>query len=226
MNLQQMNGFLNSKVGKRLIKQAQDEEKVFQDHMQAQANKIAEVKDSYNFMFNGTASNSERIMDFDGTLVHITTGNRSKIESATPITNESYKALPNEMKVQIKAMDSIKSLKLEMGQSNDKLSDRAFNLLEASERYPFDVVQALASAPQGDDRNKSNYRENAWEYYSTPENRTNGITKQAEELVQAFSDENLIDINRKLISMENEYAEAMESGSISEFVDHFGGETE
>ncbi|SCB67374.1 hypothetical protein [Bacillus mycoides] len=228
MNVNQMNIFLNSRVGKRLIKQAEAEEKVFQDHLQLQATKIAEAKESYDFMFNGTASNTERIMEFDGALLYVTTGDRSRITSAKPITNESFKELPIEMVAHLKANHPVVTLKLQHGQYNDKLTERAFELMEATERYPYDVVQALASAPQSDDRNKPHYNVDAWKHYSTTENRTDGISKRAEELLNAFSESNLIDVNRRILAMEDDFETVKEGGTIKDFVDHFadnsGGE--
>ncbi|MGX5675858.1 hypothetical protein [Bacillus toyonensis] len=212
MNMEQ---FLNSKTGQRLVKIAEKEQQDFNNAINGLQEKLASDKEDLHHLQFGIAQNKEKVIFLDGNPVLATTNVTSHVERIEPITAENFDKVSANDWQNIRNQSAVTYQRLKAGTFKPNDSDRYYKLLDLAEQgEDFMVLEALANAPQSDNPNAPNYHEDAWKYYDNVADRHQGIPKLARHFKNARSQENIMKASMEVQALETQIESSLASNDI------------
>ncbi|MES5944895.1 hypothetical protein [Bacillus cereus group sp. MG6] len=212
MNMEQ---FLSSKTGQRLVKIAEKEQNDFNNAILGLQEKLATDKQDLHHLQFGLAQNKEKVIFLDGNPVLATTNVTSHVERIEPITAENFDKVSPQDWQNIRNQSAVTYQRLKAGTFKPNESDRYYTLLDLAENgEDFSVLEALANAPQSDNLNAPNYNADAWNYYDSVADRHQGIPKLARHFKNARSQENIMKASIEVQALENQIENSIASNDI------------
>ncbi|MEV5108327.1 hypothetical protein MRBLBA3_000256 [Bacillus sp. LBA3-1-1.1] len=216
----QLENFLSSNVGKRMMKLAQAEEKAFQDGIAGIQFQIDTVKEDMNFNRRGVSPNSQRLVSLDGNLALVTSGTNSEVTDVTVINNDNFKDLDASIVGAIKNNHGVVFQKLKHGAYELNTSNRYFELLDTAENgADIDVLTGLAEAPQSDNPYKAGFDKEAWKHYATAEDRASMVPSGVRNHMKNRSEETYVELSKKLFALEDQLQASINSNEIAPYVE-------
>ncbi|WP_144466096.1 hypothetical protein [Bacillus nitratireducens] len=219
-----LNNFLNSNVGKRMMAMAKAEEKAFQDGIAGIQSQIDIVKQDMNFNRRGISPNVTKLVSLDGNLALVTSGAHSQVTDVQVITNDNFKDLDASIVGAIKQSHGVAFQKLKHNSYELNTSNRYFELLDTAEKgSDIDVLTQLAEAPQSDNPYKAGFDKEAWKHYETAEDRASLVPKGVRMHQKNRSEETYKELSQKLFSLEDQLQASINSNEITPYVEAVNG---
>ncbi|PGC43498.1 hypothetical protein [Bacillus pseudomycoides] len=208
-NLKQLQSFLESNVGQRMMKIAQEEENIFQAGIKEKREQLNLLKQNAHYSQFGTFADATKVMLVEGVPVKVKTDQFSRILTVKPISAEDFKSLPAHEMNTIKQLSPIVHQKLKHGISDFDLSDKYFELMSiAEESMPIEVFDILIDPPTSENSN------NFMSHYDSVEDYRNGIPAFAKEVAKARTAQNTIELNREIIALEKNIKDSLASKTV------------
>ncbi|PET17562.1 hypothetical protein CN513_14200 [Bacillus cereus] len=212
-NQAQMNAFLNSPIGRRMMAIATKEQEAYTKKLNEMKGNVADLKEMYRHLVHGSDQNAQNLVMLDGHPVIVETDGASRVKTIKDLTPEVFAGLDLTSKQALKQAMPVLYGRLE---ANDmpqvSKSDRYYQLKETSAGQRIELFRELAEHHDVNDRD-------AYKNYSSPEQRSKGITKKAEELQAMFSADNIRAMNGEIMSLENQIKRSEETEEIAPYVD-------
>ncbi|WP_116344991.1 hypothetical protein [Bacillus sp. HMA207] len=209
---QQIQSFLNSSVGRRMMAMATKEQEAYTKKLNEMKADLGSLKDMYRDLVHGSDQNAQNLIMLDGHPVIVETDGASRVKNVKDLTPEVYSELTLTDKQALRQAMPVLYGRLE---ANDmpqvSKSDRYYHLKETSAGQRIELFRELAehvdtNEPYGSQK------------YSSPEQRKKGITKKAEDLQKMFSVENIQAMNCEILSLENQIKRSEETEEIAPYV--------
>ncbi|EJR18255.1 hypothetical protein [Bacillus cereus] len=214
---QQMQSFLNSSVGRRMMIMATKEQEAYTKKLNALKGELTELKSMYQWQMYGEDQETESLVMLDGHPVIVETDGASRVKNVKDLTPQVYAKLDALDRNNLKQAMPVLAGRLE---ANDmpqvSKSDRYYELKNTSVGQRIEMFRELAEWQETNDPQAS-------ENYSSPEQRTKGITKTAEHLMKQFSAEGLREMNANILSLENQIKRSEETEEIAPYVSVISG---
>ncbi|PHB30439.1 hypothetical protein COE80_07325 [Bacillus pseudomycoides] len=222
MNIENL---LQTKVGQRLMKIAEREQKEFDDAMYIKKAHLNVLKEHVRFAKFGSMQNVDKFVMVDGVPCRMTTDMYSNIATLDPVTAEEFNTLDAYKRNEIKTLSPIAFQKYKLGKEIEPDSDHYYRLTtKADERISAEVFTELLNAPT-----ETTHPEDYWKYYSTINQRMDLLPDKAITLMNSRSQASVIETENEILALEKNIAECLKEQTIIDMpaptthVD-FGGE--
>ncbi|CAM3872334.1 hypothetical protein [Bacillus albus] len=193
MNLE---SFLQSKTGKMFMKVAEREAQKLDERLASESEKLTQMKAFQRFSQYGDYQNDKIIDTIDGVPVYMETDNLSRVTKAVELTPEVFNTLDAQEKQSIKQAQPVLYQRLvnnDMPQTSK--SDKFYQLISQ------EGMRAELMLELGTDYDAV-YGQDAWKHFSSGDHRTNGVSKRAEFLQQAFDVNNISQVAKDIYHQE------------------------
>lgn len=203
-----LNG-LSPRVLKRLERIALEEEAKFQKALAQEKEQLDILKGNQQHIAFGSLRDTTVMTHIEGVPVLLNTDGQSKVTNFRELTPEVFNSLEVTDQQAIKQQDGVLYNRLKHNDlpSSGSKSDRFYELMDST------GMKAELMIELGKDYEKE-YGANAWEHFSSPENRHNKISKRAEFLQETYSDEYRINLGKQILDLEDKIAQMEETGEI------------
>ncbi|MGG3652704.1 hypothetical protein ABES36_14895 [Bacillus pseudomycoides] len=209
----QLEMFLNSSVGKRLMKIAEKEQAEFDNAIAEKRNRLGWLKENINLATYGMHRDVNKFILVEGVPTRMITNGTSHITHIETVTPESFKQMNGYEMDAIKKLSSVAYQKLKHGKEIEPNSDHFYRLMgKAEEGICADLFDSLINAPTDE-----THPGKTWEYYHNGKDMTDMIPKRAYELMENRSEKNIVALHTEARELEQHIEECMESQSIVPF---------
>lgn len=206
----QLEMFLNSRVGKRLMKIAKKEQAEFDNAMAIKKSHLDVLKEHVRFATFGSMRDTSKLILVEGVPSRMVTNDTSHVTHLEPITAEAFKTLNAFEMSELKNLSSVAYQKLKYGKNIEPTSDHYYNLAaKAEEGICAEVFTELVHAPTED-----SHPDTYMQYYDSVEHYLNKIPNSAIKMMQIRSEANVIDTNREILVAQKEIEECIATQEI------------
>ncbi|WP_254849729.1 MULTISPECIES: hypothetical protein [Bacillus] len=216
---QQMQSFLNSSVGRRMMAMATKEQEAYTKKLNGLKSELTELKSMYQWQMYGEDQNAQNLVMLDGHPVIVETDGASRVKNVKDLTPQVYAELPALDRNNLKEAMPVLAGRLE---ANDmpqvSKSDRYYHMKNTSVGQRIELFRELAEHQETNDPQAS-------KNYSSPEQRLKGITKTAETLQKQFSAEGIREMHSNILSLESQIQVSEDTNEIAPYVNVISGAT-
>ncbi|MCR6787884.1 hypothetical protein [Bacillus thuringiensis] len=200
---------ISPRVLRRLERMAQEEEAKFQKALEKEKAHLETLQGFKHHSTFGSHQNMETLIKIDGVPCVVTTDSYSRISSINELTQEVYDNMELSDKQAVTQFDKVLGTRLSHRDYDSKgKSDKYYKVFSEAQGQPLELVQEL-----GRDIEKE-YGSEAWSQFSSPEHREQGISKQAELIMSAYSKENRIKLANEISNLEDKISTMEKTGEI------------
>ena len=203
-----INDFLTTPVGKRLMKIAEAEQTAFNNEITSKREQLQNLKDNMRLAQFGTRQNMTSYLKVEGNLCKVETDMTSHIKSIEPLTQAEFKQMSGMEQQAIKQADAIIYNKLKYGSNvGVQESEKFFNMIAmADELKPaFQTFELICNTDIED-----------WTQFENPEDRNAivPISKEAKHMDAFRSEKNVIDLNAQILELEKNITDSLAAQEI------------
>ncbi|HDR7672447.1 hypothetical protein RE438_22800 [Bacillus wiedmannii] len=215
MNIEQ---FLTTGTGKRLMKIAEREQQEFNTKLNGMKAQLEQDKQDLHALQFGLMQNARKVMVLDGNPVLVSTNNSSYVTKVENITPDIFNELSPQDMQSIRNISNVTFQRLKAGTFKLNDSDKYYELVDKAESgIDGTVLEALAHAPQNMHADKPNYVDDAWNYYDSSADRVNQFPKYARHIEAARSEQNILKASMDIMDLEKAIEQSIESNEIVYF---------
>ncbi|PEA53616.1 hypothetical protein CON64_17365 [Bacillus pseudomycoides] len=211
MNTTELQNFLNSPTGKRLLAMAKAEQKEFETTLMLKKDFIEVKKNMLNSIQFGNPANKDKtfIRNIEGVLSRVKTDKAGNVQKVEKVTND-MELTGNEL-MEIKSLSPADYLRIKDNNFTPQTNDTEYyNSRVQIEGQPFDYAEMFLSRPSND-INSTRFASDWHKAYGSVENYQKGTTLEMLAFKEARTTENIRQLHNEVRELENE-VELMELG--------------
>ncbi|MFI8709808.1 hypothetical protein ACIGHG_22770 [Bacillus sp. NPDC077411] len=203
-----LNDFLNTSVGRRLMKIAEAEQTAFNNEITLKREQLQNLKDNMRIAQFGTRQNTTSYLKVEGNLCKVETDMTSHIKSIEPLTQAEFKQMSAMEQQAIKQVDAIIYNKLKYGSNvGVQESEKFFNMIAMADEFKpaFETFELICNTDVED-----------WTQFENSEDRNAivPISKEAKYMDAFRNPKNVQDINNQILELERNISDSIAAQEI------------